>query len=235
MILMRTSALLSLLIGVAAFAADPSVGKKLVFSDDFNGDNLDETKWTVFGSRAVFTFVKAGKGNALRIGLKTDVNMIQNNTITTRGKFSQQFGYFEASMRMAASEGHSGIFRINTDDDKTPPTINIAFHATGKERVNPWARALLESGQQDFRPDKPLPPMKSGDISKKFHTYGILWTEKGFTWYIDGKAVHKLDRKEFVRPMNIALTHRVLEEERPKLVLKNLPDDVDIDWVKVWK
>ena len=91
MISMRFSALL-LLVGTAAFGADPSIGKKLVFSDDFNGDNLDETKWTVFGSRAVFTFVKFGKGSALRIGLKTDVNMIQNNTITTRGKFSQQFG-----------------------------------------------------------------------------------------------------------------------------------------------
>jgi hypothetical protein len=27
----------------AAFAADPSTGKKLVFSDDFNGDKIDET------------------------------------------------------------------------------------------------------------------------------------------------------------------------------------------------
>jgi beta-glucanase (GH16 family) len=227
---------LSLLLLVsAAFAADPSAGKKLVFSDDFNSGKLDEAKWTVAGSREVLSFVKVGKESALRIGLKVGPDMIQTNLIHTRAKFSQQFGYFEASIRMNASEGHSGIFRINSEDDKKPPSINVAFHATGKERVNPWARALLESGQQDFRPDKPLPPMKSGDISKKFHTYGILWTEKGFTWYIDGKAVHKLDRKEFVRPMNIALTHRVLEEERPKLVLKNLPDDVDIDWVKVWK
>jgi beta-glucanase (GH16 family) len=224
-----------LLWAAAAYAADPSLGKKLVFSDDFNAGKLDETKWTVAGSRETLSFVKVGKESVLRIGLKVAPDMIQTNLIHTRGKFSQQFGYFEASMRMAASEGHSGIFRVNTDDDKTPPTINVAFHATGKERVNPWARAQFESGQQDFRPDKPLPPMKSGDISKKFHTYGILWTEKGFTWYIDGKAVHKLDRKEFVRPMNIALTHRVLEEERPKLVLKSLPDDVDIDWVKVWK
>jgi hypothetical protein len=47
--------------------------------------------------------------------------------------------------------------------------------------------------------------------------------------------MHKLERKEFTRPMNLTLTHRVLEEDRPKLILKSLPDDVDIDWVKVWK
>ncbi len=232
MILMRSSCLL-LLACAAAFAADPSVGKKLVFSDEFNGDSLDNTKWTVYGAREVFTFVKVGKGGALRIGLKLKDDMIQNNTITTRGKFSQQFGYFEVSMRMHAADGHAGAFRLSNDDDKTPPSITTSFHGTGKERVNPFARANLESGAQDFRPEKPIG--KFTDISKKFHTYGILWTEKGFTWYMDGKAVHKLERKEFVRPLSLALVHRIEEEDRSKLVLKTLPDDVDIDWVKVWK
>lgn len=227
------SAFLLMLASAAAFAADPSAGKKLVFSDDFDGDKIDEAKWSVLGAREVFTFVKVGKGGALRIGLKLKDDMIQTHTLSTRGKFSQQFGYFEVSMRMHAGEGHAGAFRLSTDDDKIPPSITTSFHGTGKERVSPWARAVLESGAQDFRPDKSVG--KFTDISKKFHTYGILWTEKGFTWYLDGKAVHKLDRKEFVRPMSLTLTHRIEEQDRPKLVLKTLPDDVDIDWVKVWK
>lgn len=229
-------ALLLFLAPLAAFAADPSTGRKLVFSDDFSGDALDASKWAVLGAKDVISFVKFGKdGSALRIGLKMGADMIQSNSVTTRGKFSQQYGYFEASMRMNASDGHTGIFRISSDDEKTAPSINISFHATGKDRVNPWARATMESGMQDFRPEKPIPPMKSGDVSKKFHTYGLLWTEKAYTWFIDGKAIHKLERKEFTRPMNLTLTHRVLEEDRPKLNLKTLPDDVDIDWVKVWK
>ena len=76
----------------AAFAADPSIGKKLVFSDDFNGDKIDEAKWNVIGAREVFTFVKFGKGSALRIGLKLKDDMIQYNSLASRGKFSQQFG-----------------------------------------------------------------------------------------------------------------------------------------------
>jgi beta-glucanase (GH16 family) len=232
-IAVRTLAFLCLV--SAAFAADPSTGKKLVFSDDFNGDKLDETKWVVHGARDTLSFVKVGKENALRIGLKMGADMIQSNSISTRGKFSQQYGYFEASMRMNAFDGHSGIFRVATDDEKTAPSISVSFHASGKDRVNPWARATLESGQQDFRPEKPIPAQKSGDVSKKFHTYGILWTEKAFTWYMDGKVMHKLDRKDFTRPMNLTLTHRVLEEDRTKLNLKQLPDDVDVDWVKVWK
>jgi beta-glucanase (GH16 family) len=228
-------ALAFLFLASAAFAADPSAGKKIVFSDDFNGDKIDETKWNVAGARETLTFVKVGKENALRIGLKMAPDMIQTNSISTRGKFSQQYGYFEASIRMNATEGHSGTFRIASDDEKTAPSLNVVFGSVGKDRVNPWARATLESGQQDFRPEKPLPAMKSGDLSKKFHTYGVLWTDKAFTWFMDGKPVHKLERKEFVRPMNIALSHRVLEDDRPKLNLKQLPDDIDIDWVKVWK
>jgi beta-glucanase (GH16 family) len=228
---MRALALLYL--ASAAFAADPSIGKKLVFSDDFNGDKIDEAKWNVIGAREVFTFVKFGKGSALRIGLKLKDDMIQYNSLASRGKFSQQFGYFEASMRMNAGDGHAGTFRLVTDDEKTPPSITTSFHGTGKERVSPWARANLESGSQDYRPDKSVG--KFTDLSKKFHTYGILWTEKGFTWYMDGKVIHKLERKDFVRPMSLALVHRIDEEDRPRLVLKTLPDDVDIDWVKVWK
>lgn len=231
MITMKSLSLL--LFASIAFAADPSLGKKLVFSDDFDGGAIDAAKWNVIGAREVFSFVKVGKGSALRIGLKVKENMIQTNTLTTRGKFSQQFGYFEASMRMNAGDGHVGTFRIITDDEKTPPSITASFHATGKERVSPWSRAVTETGYQDFRPDKPAG--KFTDLSKKFHTYGILWTDKGFTWFIDGKAVHKLERKEFVRPMSLALTHRIEEQDRPRLVLKTLPDDVDVDWVKVYQ
>jgi len=220
---------------VALNAADPSTGRSLVFSDDFNAGKLDESKWRIIGSVDAISFAKAGKEGVVRIGLTKGADMIQTNIITTKNKFSQQYGYFVASMRMNATEGHSGTFRIATDDEKTVPSIIIAFHATGKDRVSPWGRGLTESGQQDYRPDKPVSQMKAGDLSKKFHTYGLLWTESAFTWYMDGKVVHKLERKEFTRPMNLAITHRVLEEERQKLNLKSLPDDIDIDWVKVWK
>jgi hypothetical protein len=77
--------------------------------------------------------------------------------------------------------------------------------------------------------------LKPGEPSKKFNTYGILWTEKTFTWFVNGKQIHKVDRTPIATPMYVQFSHRVGEWERPKLILKELPDDVDIDWVKVWK
>ena len=218
----------------AAFAADPSTGKVLAFSDEFNGDKIDEAKWGFAGPKELFSIVKIGKFSVARIGLRMGTDMIQVNSLSTRGKFSQQYGYFEASMRMNAYDGHAGTLRIITDDEKTPPALTAAFHSQGKDLIIPWGRGLTEAGMQDFRPDRNA-PLKTSDAAKKVHTYGVLWTEKGFTWLIDGRIVHKLERKEYVRPMHVVLSHRILEEDRPRLVLKTLPDDVDIDWVKVWK
>ena len=52
---------------------------------------------------------------------------------------------------------------------------------------------------------------------------------------MNGKQIHKVDRTPIATPMYVQFSHRVGEWERPSLVLKQLPDDVDIDWVKVWK
>lgn len=219
---------LLVLVAAVAAAQSPTLGRKVVWEDQFNAPAVDASKWNVGNPE----LVKVDKGKLVLGFLQTPGGFVGGN-VNSQGKFSQQFGYFEASMRMNAGDGHVGTFRIITDHEKTPPSITASFHAAGKERVTPWSRAVTETGYQDFRPDKPAG--KFTDLSKKFHTYGILWTDKGFTWFIDGKAVHKLERKEFVRPMSLALTHRIEEQDRPRLVLKTLPDDVDVDWVKVYQ
>ena len=77
--------------------------------------------------------------------------------------------------------------------------------------------------------------LKAGEASKKFNTYGFLWTEKSFAWFLNGKQVHKADRVAIDTPMSLSISHRCGEWERPNLKLNQLPDDVEVDWVKVWK
>ena len=226
--------LLLLLMAAGAFAADPSSGKKLTFSDDFNGEKIDETKWNLPANRETAFIVKGGKDKVLRISLRKAEDMIQWNGLTTSGKFEQAYGYFEASIRMPAYKGHTAIYRLGPADEKAAPNVLLLFEGLGADKIMPWARKVDDSGQRDFRPegDKFLKP---GEAAKKFNTYGILWTEKTFTWFINGKKVHQVDKQDVAKPMRIHLAHRVSEFERPNLNLKQLPDDVDIDWVKVWK
>lgn len=215
-------------------AVNPASNMKLAFSDEFDGPALDASKWSTFGESTAMSFVTVGKSKALRITLIKKEDMIQTNGI--RSKFEQVRGYFEASVRMNANPGHTGNMSIRGKDEKVVPYILALWEGTGDDYLSPWARYLDDSGQHDLRSDasgKKI--LKGGEPSKKFNTYGILWTEKGFTWFVNGKQIHKVDRISIASPMTVQFSHRIGEWERPKLVLKQLPDDVDIDWVKVWK
>jgi hypothetical protein len=227
---------LCLLLAASALAVDPTTGKKVTFSDDFNGDALDESKWTLPANRETAILVKGGKDKVLRISLRKAEDMIQWNAVTTKGKFEQTYGYFEISARMPATKGHTAIFRLGPADEKVAPNIMVLFEGLGADQLMPWARKTDDTGQRDFRPEGKLTQfLKAGEASKKFNTYGILWTEKSFTWFINGKKVHQVDKQEIAKPMHVLLGHRVSEAERPTLNLKQLPDDVEFDWVKVWK
>ena len=221
---------------VVLSAANPASNMKLAFSDDFDADKLDETKWAVSGDRTVLSFVKVGKATALRISLLKKEDMIQYNGINTRGKFEQARGYFEASMRMNAYKGHGASMLLRGKDEKVTPFAMAFWEAYGDDKIAPWLRILDDKGQHEMRPEKQdKSALKAGEAAKKFNTYGILWTEKSFAWFINGKQVHKVDRVVVDAPMSLYFSHRIGEWERPSLNLKQLPDDVDIDWVKVWK
>jgi beta-glucanase (GH16 family) len=207
---------------------------KLAFSDEFDGPALDPAKWTTYGEPTAMSFVTVGKFKALRITLIKKDDMIQTNGV--RSNHEQVRGYFEASIRMNLNKGHTGNMSVRPKDDKTPPSILALWEGTGADRLAPWARYLDDNGMHDLRSTETgTKILKGGEPSKKFNTYGILWTEKGFAWFVNGKQIHKVDRTPIAAPMYVQFSHRIGEWERPDLVLKQLPDDVDIDWVKVWK
>ena len=215
-------------------AVNPASNMKLAFSDEFDGPALDAAKWSTYGEPTAMSFVTVGKVKALRITLLKRDDMIQTNGV--RSKYEQVRGYFEASIRFNANGGHTGNMSIRPKDDKIPPSILALWEGTGDDSLAPWARYLDDNGMHDLRSSETGKKiLKPGEPSKKFNTYGILWTEKTFTWFVNGKQIHKVDRTPIATPMYVQFSHRVGEWERPKLNLKELPDDVDVDWVKVWK
>jgi beta-glucanase (GH16 family) len=225
-----------LLSTLALGAVNPASNMKLAFSDEFDADKLDETKWVVSGDRTVLSFVKVGKASAIRISLLKREDMIQYNGINTRGKFEQARGYFEASIRMNAYKGHGASMVLRGKDEKVTPFAMALWESQGDDKITPWIRILDDKGQHEMRPERQdKTALKPGEAAKKFNTYGILWTEKSFSWFVNGKQVHKVDRVVVDAPMSLHLSHRIGEWERPNLNLKQLPDDVDIDWVKIWK
>jgi beta-glucanase (GH16 family) len=223
--------LLLCLAPLVADAADPTAKLKLVFSDEFDGAALDQAKWTLEGGSQAVSL----KGGKLVLSLTERPDGWQGTGVSTRDKFSQAQGYFEASIRFNAQRGHHGSFLARNKATSEPPAAALYFECFGEDKMTPWAKVGDSKGVRELRPVKTDLVLKPGQVSKGFNTYGFLWTDKAYTWFFNGKAVHKLDKPEVKEPMHVYLAHWVSDFERKDLVPSKLPDDVEVDWVKVWK
>jgi len=223
--------LLYCILPLVAVAADPTSKLKLAFSEEFDGAALDPAKWTFEGGTAAIS-LKAGK---LVIALTERPDGWQGSGVSTRDKFTQAFGYFEASIRFNAQRGHHGGFMLRNKVTAEPPAATLYYECFGEDKLVPWAKVGDSKGVRELRPVKTDLVLKPGQVSKGFNTYGFLWTDKAYTWYFNGRAVHKLDKPEVKEAMHVNLAHWVSDFERKDLVPSKLPDDVEVDWVKVWK
>jgi beta-glucanase (GH16 family) len=223
--------LLCCLLPLAVVAADPTAKLKLAFSDEFDGDALDTAKWTMEGNAQAASL----KGGKLVLTLIDRPDGWQGTAISTRGKFTQTFGYFEASIRFNAQRGHHGAFLVRNKLTTEPPVASLLFECFGEDRLVPWARIADNKGLRELKPVKTDLTLRANQTSKSFNTYGFAWTEKAYGWYFNGKLVHKLDKPEVQEPMHVYLGNWVGDSERKNLVPGKLPDDVEVDWVKVWK
>ncbi len=226
----NTLILILSLAAVSVSAQSPTVGRKVVFEDQFNADAIDASKWTI----SVPHHVSAKGGKAI-LGFNMTPEGPRGGGISTVGKFEQQFGYFEVNMRFNAYLGHRGVFGVRSTKQDELPAAGLTFQGGGP-RAYPWARLSSQGGIRDYPPEKGHDSyLPSSGGSKKFNTYGILWTDKAYTFYINNKKVMQIDRPEPIKAMALSVRHEALESDRKDFKEKNLPDDIEVDWVKIWK
>lgn len=228
---MRYSILLLILLSLVARADNPALKMKVIFSDDFEGAAVDQTKWKINTPQ----HVSINKGK-LVLGFEMTPAGPVGGGITIAAPAEQIYGYYEASIRFNAYKGHRGTMRISSTAEGVPGA-SITIQNKGGDLLLPWARIASLGGTRDFPPLKETGFLGGGKeaASKKFNTYGILWTEKAYTIYIGGKVAMKIDKPEVKKPMSFAIQHSALESDRKDFDPKNLPDDIEVDWVKIYK
>ncbi len=164
------------LLPLAVVAADPTAKLKLAFSDEFDGAALDAAKWTYEGNAQAASL----KGGKLVLTLIDRPDGWQGTAVSTREKFIQAYGYFEASIRFNAQRGHHGAFLVRNKLTTEPPVASLLFECFGEDRVLPWARIADNKGLRDLKPVKTDLTLRANQTSKGFNTYGIAWTEKAY-------------------------------------------------------
>lgn len=210
---------------------------KLAWSDDFNGKEVDETKWNIRNRNPGSVKIVDG---ILRLELLPgkEPGFWQSTGVDTQNKFTQAYGYFEASMKMLQTTGRSGRFEVRHTPKEEPPSARLVYNSVGNDNIVLTGQMADNTGIRNFNPPKPPLNFDGGTSYKRWHTYGFYWTPKYFEWYVDGKKVFRVDRPETpTKPMYLEIVHHTPEggELKDFKDPNNGPEPLMIDWVKVWK
>ncbi len=207
-------------------------------------------------SNAVFTLMMKD-GRPVSSQLQTGHNFMDQPVVATKfgndhlqwnigklheNKFTHGYGYYECRCRLQQKEGWWSAFWIQS------PVIGSS--------LDPMDSGVEIDVMESFQPGKIAAhnvftggyglDMKRSIIGgnvkldeKEFHRFGLLWDEKGYTFYIDGKEDGKITDKLTGRPEFIIISTEVsgyrFEDHRPvQEAFDNQGDTFVVDYIRVF-
>ncbi|HPA20261.1 MAG TPA: family 16 glycosylhydrolase [Verrucomicrobiae bacterium] len=158
------------LVALTCAEAEPPAGRqwKMVFSDEFGGRALDESKWVRRGSGEGFCWNGAkgvrcddhaevdGKGNfVIRVTRDEDGTYRYHNGVNTKGKFQQTYGYFETRAKFTRQPGWWGaVWMYGVEVGPNPflmgQEIDIFEDFNKPKKKNDFAHNLHLDAQLDY-------------------------------------------------------------------------------------
>jgi beta-glucanase (GH16 family) len=151
--------------------------------------------------------------------------------LTQRGRFVQQYGYFETRMRWTAGNGIWPGFWLLRQDSHWPPEIDI-MEAVGKD-----PKAVFSSTHSAVAPNDTTLRVPLTGSPQDFHRYGALWLPDRIDYYVDGvKTVSLPTHTDMNQPMYMLLNLAIGGNwpGNPDASTVN-PAKMDIDYVRAWK
>lgn len=174
-------------------------GWVMTFDDEFNGFNLDTTKWRAENAALI-------KNNELQYyapanvvvnnGVMSLISRRQNmggrqytsGLVETRGKFSQTFGRFEYRAKMPKTRGLWPAFWMLPENGQWPPEIDIM------ELLGHDPFTVYMSNHWGVWPNVPYQTtaFTGPDFSADFHTFRVDWFPDRMEFYVDEtlRAIH---------------------------------------------
>lgn len=250
---MRSVTIFFLVLGsaVAVRAADhddrlpPLEGKswKLIWHDEFDGTQLDKTKWTArpngkrkggwWSDKAISL---DGEGH-LVITTFRDGDKVTDGCVWTKGKFEHSFGYYVARVQFQRQPGHWSAFWINGtgigkvgDGGRDGTEIDIM--------EKPW---LDNRVQHTFHWDGYGKAHKSEGkvvnipgVMDGWHTFGLLWLRDRYVFFVDGKETWRSQAGGVCQVPQYMLLSDEIGTWAGDINKAHLPDQFQVDYVRVY-
>jgi len=206
---------------------------KLIWEDNFDGKELDKSKWNASNAEGV----RIVDGQlSLEVTPGSKPMFWRGSSVDTKGKFGVKNGYVEASIMFVQTGGHGCGFGVGNSDNRNP-AAGMGYSNGGGDSVSLSMWVVNEERGRTLNPkDNPIP--KDPSFSRKFHKFAFYWTPEDYRWYVDGRLVQTMHQPPTAKPMHISFGHNGLPEAG---FLKKFPDPargpepMRVDWIKVYQ
>lgn len=189
---------------------------RLTFSDEFDGDKVDRSKWQVqwrefdqegkifyqpmrFGAANLDSNLSVADG-VLNIRLNQEGvpwdPKVKHTTgvINSAEHFSQQYGYFEIRLKAPSPEalGTDADFWLFAETNEWPPEFDICeIPGSAKARQVLLNQHYKDATGKDASHDTTFTLPEGQNFSGDWHTFGLLWQPDLAVWYVDGIERHR--------------------------------------------
>lgn len=228
------------------------LGTTLTFHDEFNATSLDTNKWAPHYCKPAtinnelqaflpdnFEF----SGTTLRIRSDNREFNGKNYTsgaITSFGRFSQTYGYFEMRAKVPEGRGFWPAFWMLPQSQAWPPEIDIMEILTQDPRI--IHQTLHYNNPALATTANPLGKTANGkaftgpDFSYDYHTYAVSWRPEALIFYVDGIERHRITSFVPNTPMYI-LANTAVGGNWPVApdFTTLFPAYFDIDYIRAYK
>lgn len=178
--------------------ATPPAGYNLIWSDEFNGTNLDTSKWDYrylgqsFAPDLTTNAVSVSNG-LLTFTVYTSNGSNYDGQISTEKSFNPRYGYAEASIQYFSSPAIDGAFWM-----QSPKVGNVGNpHTNGVEMdivedywnnpTNSLVATTLHWDGYSTNEQSYGTGYRGSGVDNGFHTYAVEWAPNFQKYYIDGK------------------------------------------------
>ncbi len=156
----------------------------------------------------------------------------RSGIVTTLGKWSQRYGYFEIRAKMPAGKGMWPAFWGLPVSRDWPPEIDVLeiLGDTPKQvhMTSHWGLLPLHLQKSNL--------WKGPDFSQDFHRFGVEWTPRRLRWYVDdtlrGENLQGVPTVPFYWLLNLAVGGTWPGYPDSTTVF---PSEFQIDWMRAWQ
>ena len=191
---------------------------KLAFSDEFNDNKVDTTKWTVEKTQkkrvdimlyADENQVEEKDGNVYIYYRKSTINdtTYMAGRFNSKGKYAPTYGYFETRMHLVKPNGYQMAFWMMPEGKGMASKIGVDGTANDGAEIDIVEGNKLDAYSLGLHWDGYAKPAhkSNGALVKtpkihdtEYHVFGFEWTPTYLKFYYDGKLVREMTDQKLI-------------------------------------